>query len=199
MQYENERAIMPYLLPSESLAWTGRPATGLIFRKPDVFFIPFSLVWGGFACFWEYTVYRAGAPYFFLLFGGFFVVIGLYLMFGRFFHDMLQRRKTVYALTSDRILRLTGKTLTAWNLMDLPQATLELSANRRGTIAFGVISIPGIRGVGRYRGAPQSVALPVFEKIQNATDVFNMIQSAQSRLRDTGPDRERDPGTRGPL
>jgi hypothetical protein len=191
MQYENERAIMPYLLSSESLTWTGRPATGLIFRKSDVFLIPFSLAWGGFACFWEYTVYRAGAPYFFLLFGGFFVVMGLYLIFGRFFYDMLHRRKTVYALTGERILSLTGKTLSAWNLRDLPQASLELSADRRGTIAFGVISIPGIRGVGRYRGAPQSISLPVFEKIQNASDVFNMIESARSKLSEKNSDEAR--------
>ena len=196
MQYENERAIMPYLLPSESLAWTGRPATGFIFRKPDVFFIPFSLVWGGFACFWEYTVYRAGAPYFFLLFGGFFVVMGLYLIFGRFFYDILRRRKTVYALTSERILRLTGKTLSAWNLKDLPQASIELSADRRGTIAFGALTLPAMSGLGGSRAAASRVLLPVFEKIQNATDVFNMVQSAQSRLRDSGPDRERDSGAR---
>ena len=183
MQYENERAIMPYLLPTESLAWTGRPATGFIFRKPDVFFIPFSLVWGGFACFWEYTVYRAGAPYFFLL-------------FGRFFYDILRRRKTVYALTSERILRLTGKTLSAWNLKDLPQASIELSADRRGTIAFGALTLPAMSGLGGSRAAASRVLLPAFEKIQNATDVFNMVQSAQSRLRDSGPDRERDSGAR---
>ena len=199
MQYENERAIMPYLLPSESLTWTGRPATGLIFRKSDIFLIPFSLVWGGFACFWEYTVYRLGAPNFFLLFGGFFVVMGLYLIFGRFFYDMRQRRKTVYAITGERILKLTGKTLSAWNLKDLPQASLELSADRRGTISFGALLLPGISGLGKSRAAASRVLLPVFEKIQNATDVFNMVQSAQSRLRDSGPDRERDSGARDPF
>jgi hypothetical protein len=181
MQYENERAIMPYLLPSESLTWTGKPATGLIFRKSDIFLVPFSLAWGGFACFWEYAAFRAGAPLFFLFFGGVFVLIGLQFIFGRFFYDMVQRRRTVYALTGERILKLTGKTLSAWNLRNLPPASLQMSADRRGTISFGAISVQGIPMAGRYRAA-QSISFPVLDKVQNAADVFNMIQSAQSRL-----------------
>ncbi len=192
MRYDDERALMPYLLSSESLIWTGRPPTGLIFRKPDAFLIPFSLAWGGFAFFWEYSVYRAGAPLFFLLFGGFFVLIGLQLIFGRFIYDMLQRRKTVYALTGERILILTGKTLNAWSLRGLPQATLTLSSDRRGTVSFGGITVPGMPGIRRSRVA-QSASLPVFEKIENASDVYNMVQSATARMADPAPDdAERD-------
>ena len=46
-------AIQPELTPGESIVWAGQPNTSVIFHKQDVFMIPFSLMWGGFAIFWE--------------------------------------------------------------------------------------------------------------------------------------------------
>jgi hypothetical protein len=38
----------------------GRPAQGLVFRQANALMIPFNLMWGGFAFFWEYSVISAG-------------------------------------------------------------------------------------------------------------------------------------------
>src|SRR6267154_5798658 len=46
-------AIQPELTSGESILWAGQPNTRVIFHKEDLFLIPFSLLWGGFAIFWE--------------------------------------------------------------------------------------------------------------------------------------------------
>ena len=46
-------AIQPELTSGESILWAGQPNTRVIFHKEDLFLIPFSLMWGGFAIFWE--------------------------------------------------------------------------------------------------------------------------------------------------
>ena len=109
-----ESEIRPELATDENLLWSGRPRQGLTLRASDWFVIPFSLLWGGFALFWEATVLglsvnQQGAnptSAFMALFGLPFVVIGLYLIFGRFLVDAWIRKNTTYALTDQRALVL---------------------------------------------------------------------------------------------
>src|SRR5512145_2674932 len=101
--YDIENELRPNLSSDAKLIWTGKPKTGIVFRGSDAFLIPFSLLWGGFAVFWETNVIATGAPFFFKLWGIPFVLVGLYLTVGRFFFDAKKRANTIYGLTSDRI------------------------------------------------------------------------------------------------
>src|SRR4029079_12755895 len=87
------------LAPTEKALWFAQPRQGLVLRSADAVLIPFSLLWGGFAVFWEASVIMIGAPFFFPLFGALFVVVGFYLIFGRFVFDARQRICTFFAVT----------------------------------------------------------------------------------------------------
>ena len=83
---------------SEKLLWSGRPQQRVLFRGSDAFLIPFSLLWCGFAVFWEASVIANETPFFFRLWGIPFVLVGLYMVFGRFIVEAKQRKNTFMAL-----------------------------------------------------------------------------------------------------
>src|SRR5262245_25267621 len=94
--------LQPELGPREKLLWAGRPRQGVFLRPADALLIPFSLLWAGFAVFWESMVVRTPAPWFFVLWGIPFVAIGCYLVVGRFYVDARQRGRTYYGVTNER-------------------------------------------------------------------------------------------------
>lgn len=100
--------IRPYLGPGERLLWTGRPDPDVRFAPVDAFLVPFSVMWGGFAVFWEATVIADGGPPFFVLWGIPFVLAGLYFIFGRFLYKKRRKRRTAYALTDRRAIVAVG-------------------------------------------------------------------------------------------
>ncbi|GAB4009273.1 hypothetical protein GCM10028772_25660 [Nocardioides ultimimeridianus] len=125
------------LPPEEELLWTGRPDPSRIFTTADIFLIPFSLLWGGFALFWNIAVNVGGAPIFFRLFGLPFLVAGAYITVGRFVVKAARKRRTVYALTDQRALVLTGSgTVTSAYLGSRPQVTSKIRADGSGDVLF---------------------------------------------------------------
>jgi hypothetical protein len=182
MEIEDRQALSSYLQPSESLLWVGRPSGGILFRKSDAFMIPFSFLWAGFAVYWEYHAYTSGAPPFFLLFGAFFVLGGFYITIGRFLIDMLKRDDTIYGLTNERALILSGilgRSLRSLSLSGVPEVRLTVHFNGRGTIAFGTLN--GLQGVFASESWPgtNEYTPPAFESIENAQHVYHLIQTAK--------------------
>jgi hypothetical protein len=177
-------SIESYIQPGERVLWRGRPVEGLRLRPSDAFLIPFSMLWGGFAIAWECMALFAAPKgtaiaYLFPVWGIPFVLVGLYMIVGRFFDDAWLRSKTDYVVTDRRILILTGRwtrRLVSLDLRNLPPMTLTSRSNGLGSIAFGVQPY----GFGRRPGFPQP---PTLDLIADARSVQALIEGARVNAR----------------
>lgn len=162
---------------SERLLWSGAPRPGVAFRAADAFLIPFSLMWGGFAFFWEAMVLKSDGPVFMKLWGIPFVLIGLYLIVGRFFHDAWKRARTTYAVTSDRVIILSGRGEKSLPLRTLAEFSIRARGDGSGTITFGSSPFGAWSSTGlSWPGMPQ---VPSFENIPEVQTVHEFIRRAQ--------------------
>lgn len=133
---EPSEVIQNLLRPGERLVWCGRPDPAVLFAPADVFLVPFSIMWGGFALFWEASVIASGGPPFFMAWGVPFVAMALYFICGRFVLKRRQKLRTVYGVTTDRALVVVGGS----RIEDTPLVGVPTSIRRRGghaSVTFG--------------------------------------------------------------
>jgi hypothetical protein len=122
-------------------------------------------------------------PVFFALWGIPFVVVGLYIMFGRFFVDAAQRSKTTYGVTNQRVIIRSGifsRDTKSLNLRTLSDVTLSEKRDGSGTITLGPTVgyyswFSGAAWPGMSRRMP-----PCFDNIPDAKRVYDLIRQAQS-------------------
>jgi len=172
------------LLPGERVLWEGRPAGGLILQASDIVAIPFTLLWGGFAVFWNVSVWNA-APgvddWFFKLWGLPFLAVGLYITVGRFIFDMWMRSQLRYAVTDRRVLimRVYSSTVRSLDIRSLPMLELEERTDGSGTIRFdSAPSIWGNRGFESWQ--PAASRTPQFIRIERVRYVYDLICRQQA-------------------
>ena len=182
MQISEE--IRSELAAGEQVIWAGQPRQGLTLRGSDVFAIPFNQFFAGFSVFWMYGAASSGAPLPFVLFGVPFVLVGLYLVVGRFFLEAKQRSGTLYAVTSQRVIIRSGivnRTIKSLPLKNLQDLSLSERSDGTGTITFGAQhpmasmfgGMPGWPGMDQYLG-------PRFDLIPQARSVYESIRKAQA-------------------
>jgi hypothetical protein len=186
---EDQARLQPYLQGGETVLWTGRPDPRRLLSGKDIFLIPFSLLWGGFAIFWEASVLSFGGgvngpPIFFVLWGIPFVLVGQYIIWGRFLVKRRYRKQTVYAVTNQRVLILRGRSLQSIFLSQLPPIVQSSRADGTGSLEFGSAGSPFGYGVWANTGMDVfNFGHPAlaFYDIPDVTQVYGLITEARTR------------------
>lgn len=165
------------LLPDEVVLWRGKPNDKILFTSQDMFLIPFSLVWFGFAVFWEITALSSGAPGFFPLFGIPFVCFGIYFAFGRFIHQKFILKNTRYVLTNSRAIFYNKGKITCFDYKRESSTSLKLNKDGSGTISFGYdkADIYSRRGGSVYYSMSTNAYANKFVNIPDAHNVHQII------------------------
>lgn len=129
------------LIAGENILWSGKPEQK-IFCKNDLKMIPFSLLWGGFAIFWETEVLKEGKPIFMPIVGSVFVLIGLYIIIGRFFYKAYVKKRTCYYVTNKRLIlaKISRRTkVKAEYINSLKTIDKDIGSDGSGDLIFGDI------------------------------------------------------------
>jgi hypothetical protein len=132
--------------------------------------------------FWELGVITSGAPLFVRLWGIPFVLVGLYIVFGRFVVEAQQRATTFYGLTDKNVIIVSGllsKKVKRLNLRTISDVSLDERKDGRGTITFG--PTPPFHAWSAATGWPGMGhrAVPAFDMIENARSVYNLVMTTQ--------------------
>ena len=137
-------------------------------------------MFAGFAIFWETSVLSAAnSPIFMKLWGVPFLLIGLYLVVGRFVVDAWARRGITYAVTDRRILILRRgpfPKFTAMTFNQVPNVNLADRGDGRGTVRFGH-DLSSWTRQGYASWSPALDPTPQFTAIEEARTVFEHIQT----------------------
>jgi hypothetical protein len=164
----------------ERLTWWDRPQRGIVFRGSDGFLIPFSIVWASGASYGAVAMLNKATfspPE--VLMSLLFLALAIYIVIGRFLHDVWRRGRIVYGLTDRRVLIVRPSKLVSLSLEGITELNLEERGSGRGSIGFG----PGSEKFGWNRQSPWSgePAVPTFELIAEARKVHTAIRDAQKK------------------
>jgi len=174
MDYYAQIKINPYLNPNEELIWAGQPQTGIKFRKSDILFTPFSMLWTAFFAMliWRRHIYTA-VPFFF---------VGLYMLFGRFIVDARYRTRVYYALTDSRIIILRGYYMLKIDsvpLKELGEIKLSAVSDDSGTIVLEPAKLIYNWKSASYFHSATQFAPTRLEFLSEAKQVYGEILQAQ--------------------
>ena len=196
-----ERAItspIPYevfqseLLSSETIEWTGKPNPAIMFHSEDWGFIPFSLLWGGFAIFWLVSASgiwdiwtnhpNRSFEYFGLIWGTPFALVGQYMIWGRFLYERWKKRRTYYALTNRRALivmdGIRSKSSSSAYFEHLSMVDKQVRSDGNGRISFGGPV------VGHFRwGKNNPPRPPTFDDVDDADSVYQIAAQLHDKAR----------------
>jgi hypothetical protein len=189
---QTQEILRPHLNPDETLLWSGRPRQGVVIRRLDYLYMLFGLLWMTLPTIMFVSFFLAAAnenegtpeviPVLFLVP---FLLLGFYMLAGRFMIDARRRRRTVYGLTQRHaLIMVEGQTppVEKIELVDRKNLSVDSRPDGSGTIYFGkkdylhnvAQSMPGWPGIDQF-------TVPTFEGIAKAEEVFAMIQELKEK------------------
>lgn len=189
-------AIRSELGSGESICWAARPSKGVIFHKEDWYLVPFSLLWGGFAIFWELGVsgflgleaHRGPFSWFMIVWGIPFVLIGQYMIWGRFVYSAWKKGRTYYAITDRRVIVVQEawkRQIASAYLDTLPTLVKEGGTQGIGSLRFAET---GLTRTGRRGGwgTWDSMSIgetPAFRDIEDPDAVYRLVTDLREKAR----------------
>ncbi|WP_052690532.1 hypothetical protein [Pseudarthrobacter chlorophenolicus] len=169
--------ILPLLRQDERLLWVGQPDPRVRFTGADAFLIPFSILWGGFAIFWEAMAVTSVKQPFFILWGIPFVLVGLYFIFGRFIYKKRRKLITAYALTDRRAIVCTGeRSVSEAPISGLTTKVDRAKDGRHVSVTFGS------QGLGGLLGMYQNTGMDFFSLGLGQTVAFYDVEDTEGLL-----------------
>jgi len=189
------QAVQPELTAGESVLWAGQPSRTVVFHHEDLLLIPFSLLWGGFAIFWEAGVagywgspsHQDGPWIFGMIWGVPFVVIGQYMIWGRFFFAAWRKKRTYYAVTSRRVMAVQDgwrRNMASAYIDTLPTIIKVSASSTIGTLRFAQAepTWSGKRNWGVWNGLAIG-DVPTFIDIEGADYVYHLVSDLREKAR----------------
>jgi hypothetical protein len=184
------KKVQSELLPDEVIHWAGMPNPGVLFHSDDWYAIPFSLLWGGFAIFWEGGVLGYWGPQsapstFETIWGIPFVLLGQYMIWGRFLTDAWCKRRTYYAVTNRRVLIVQE----AWGRKTRYSFLSAISEIGREGAVTGTLWLGPKLPILGGKGSPKrnmsrfymGQMIPVLADIDNVDSVYRLIVDLQKK------------------
>lgn len=135
MQQMQIEQIQQFLFSDEYVLWQGTPGKGVLLEKIDYFIIPFIIFWLIIPT-QVMIIAVLGGHIFESLFFVPFLLVGFYLLVGRFIIKKKIMSQTLYTITDKRVIFIENKKITFLDRKNLPEVSLELLKDGWGTINF---------------------------------------------------------------
>ncbi|MBN4064444.1 hypothetical protein JYU04_01760 [Dehalococcoides mccartyi] len=186
-QFSNE------LMTGEKVIWAGKPTNPPLFINYDLFIIPFTFLWLSvpISILFSNSDESSTVALPIMIFPYIFMIMGLYLLVGRFIYKRWMQARTRYALTDRRAMSLEpsifgGESLRTADLKQTNQISKKTMKSGRGSIAFGGRS--GIIGIYANSGLDlftlgASAGIVEFYSISDLDGVYRLAIESKDSLR----------------
>lgn len=179
------------LMPEETIEWHGKSERKKMIGYSDYMYIPFSIMWLGFICVWEYNVIVVQYPLVFHLLGVPMLLAGLYMTIGRFIYKVYKKKNSCYIITNQRVIETYEDPRLGYKekaIKEIGRMVRFIEKDGVGTLVFDDINPAYIMklndGMEPFRRRTKKVI--GFYDVKEAEKLYEMIQ----RLKESQPKPE---------